>query len=124
MKETRLEDMFNDSGTGMHDPTDMKRIILEGSKIGKNIIKKEEQLIHVKALLDQVSITNTPKDIKKTLIQMYKIYEGGVSLDNKVGRITTTDPIILLGLCYNYVAGKMETIQNYKEQFETEVQGY
>ena len=117
-----IESMFDSSG--MHDTEDMKRIILEGSKIGKDIIKKENQLQKTKELLSSVDEHSSTEKIKQTLINMYKIYEKGNALDNKVGRIRTDDNIALLGMCYNYTAGKMETIKILKDNFDSEVQGY
>lgn len=113
-----------DNQKSLHDPTEIKRLFLEGSKQGKNIIKKEDQLKEVKLLLDKVDQKNT-KELKNTLKEMYNIYEHGRALETKVSNLNreyTKD--VLLGFCYNYVAQKMETLDTLKQKFESEIQGY
>lgn len=122
----KMEDIFaNTSAEKLRDEDELKGLFLKGSKQGKNIDKKEEQLKEVKKLLKNVSLVQNFSEIKTTLIQMYKIYESGKSLETKIGYLEKTkSKDTLIGLCYNYVAAKIETLQTYKDKFESEIQGY
>lgn len=128
MKDSpRMEDMFNDmpGGESLHDEKEIKRLFLEGSKVGKNIIKKEAQLVEAKALLIGLDMSMPIDEMKERLVKMYSIYETGKALETKMGYLARTkNPTTVLGICYNLVASKLETLDHLKSDFETEIQGY
>ncbi len=121
----KIEDIFKQENETLHDKEELKRLLLEGSKIGKNIIKKQQQLDDAKKILSDIDFNSSVGEIKNKLITMHKIYEKGSRLDKQVGYVNMTkNKDKLVGMCYNLVAGKMETLERLKDAFESEVEGY
>lgn len=125
-KGPKLEDIFQpEKGNSLHDEIEIKRLFLEGSKIGKNILKKEEQVKEAKLILNEITQDMPIDEMKGKLIKMYRIYERGQSLETKVGYLSrTSNPVTVLGICYNLVATKLESLEGLKSTFNAEVQGY
>lgn len=121
-----LENIFNEkNGESLHDTVEIKRLFLEGSKIGKNILKKEEQLEIVKDILSSVSENDDIDKLKSNMISMLRVYETGKALENKVSYLNRTrDRITVLGACYNLVATKIASLETLKQDFETDIEGY
>ena len=128
MTKTTLEDMFRDdlgNKETLHDAEEVKRLFMQGSKIGKNIIKKETQLKELKGILDSVKMETPAVEIKAKLKTMYQLYESGKSLETKLGYLERTyKHTTLLGMCYNYTVAKIEGLEALKHTFETEIEGF
>ena len=128
MKETKeMKDIFGafDGNETLHDTAEMKRLFLSGSPLGKNIMKKEAQLLNLKELLSTVDEKNTSKELKDTIEDMYKLYETGKSLETKMGYLERTyKHVTLLSIAYNYTAAKIEGLSILKSKFETEIDGF
>ncbi len=122
----KLEDIFASTpGDSLHDEKEIKRLFLEGSKVGKNIIKKTDQLTEVKKMLHGLDMQTDIKEMKTTLAQMYSIYESGKSLETKLGNLSRTNSkVTVLGICYNLVATKLDTLENLRADFDMEIEGY
>ena len=122
----KLEDIFAPaSRESLHDEKEIKCLFLEGSKVGKNIIKKTEQLKEAKMILAGIDMDMSIQDMKSKLTLMYNIYETGNSLEVKLGYLSrTNNKVRVLGTCYNLVVSKLDTLEILKSDFDAEIEGY